>query len=65
MSTKELEQAVQELAAEEFASFAAWFEEYLSDRWDEEMEQDIAAGRLGGLATKAMQDYKEGRCTPL
>lgn len=48
MSTGELERAVQELPAEEFASFAAWFEEYLADRWDGEMEQDIAAGRLGG-----------------
>ncbi len=65
MSTIELERAVQELPAEEFASFAAWFEEYLADRWDEEMEQDIAAGRLGGVAAKAKQDYREGRCTPL
>jgi hypothetical protein len=65
MSTKKLERAVQDLPAEEFASFAAWFEEYLADRWDEEMEQDIAAGRLEGLAEKAKQDYREGRCTPL
>jgi hypothetical protein len=65
MSAKELERAVQELPAAEFSSFAAWFEEYLADRWDEEMEQDIAAGRLDGLAAKAKEDHTEGRCTPL
>ena len=65
MSTKELELAVKDLPAAEFATFAAWFEEYLADRWDEELERDIAAGRLDALATKARQDYQEGRCTPL
>jgi hypothetical protein len=65
MSTKELERAVQDLPAEEFASLVAWFEEYVADRWDEEMEQDIAAGRLDSLGEKAKQDYREGRCTPL
>jgi len=65
MSTKELEQAVQELPPDEFASFASWFEEYLADRWDKELERDIAAGRLNDLAAKASQDFQEGRCTPL
>ena len=65
MDTKELERAVQELPADEFASFAAWFEEYLADRWDEEIEEDITAGRLDGLAARARSDFNEGRCKPL
>lgn len=48
MSTRELERAVQELPAEEFASFAAWIEEYLADRWDEEIrKRSSGAGALG------------------
>ena len=65
MSVKELEKAVQDLPVEDFKSFAAWFEEYLADRWDEEIERDIAAGRLDSLAAKAAQDHREGRCTEL
>jgi hypothetical protein len=65
MSVKELEKAVQELPSEEFHTFAAWFEEYLADRWDEQIERDIASGRLNPLATKAEQDHREGRCAPL
>lgn len=65
MNTKELERAVQELPADEFASFAAWFEEYLADRWDEKIEEDIAAGRLAGMVAKARSDFDEGRCKPL
>jgi len=65
MSTKELERAVQELPPDEFASFASWFEDYLADRWDEEIGLDIAAGRLQGFAAKAREDLREGRCTPL
>ena len=65
MSTTEIERAVQELAPQEFAAFAAWFEDYLADRWDEQIELDIAAGRLDHLAAKADRDFEEGRCTPL
>jgi hypothetical protein len=65
MSTQELEQAVQELVPDEFASFASWFEEYLADRRDEELGRDIAAGRLAGLVSKAKADFQEGRCSPL
>jgi hypothetical protein len=65
MSVKELEKAVQELPSEELDTFVAWFEEYLADRWDERIERDIASGRLHGLAEKAEQDHREGRCAPL
>lgn len=65
MSATEIERAVQELPAQEFASFAAWFQGYLSDRWDERIEQDIAAGRLDHIAAKADADFDQGLCKPL
>ncbi len=65
MSTAEIEQAVQKLPAEHLAAFASWFEEYLADRWDEQIEQDILAGRLDQLGEKADKDFEAGKCTPL
>jgi hypothetical protein len=61
VSTKELERAVAGLPPEEFEAFAAWFEEFLADRWDAQLERDIAAGRLDTLAKRAKADMEVGR----
>lgn len=65
VSTTELERAVEQLPPEELAAFANWFEEYLADRWDEQMERDILAGRLDHLGEKAVRAFESGECTPL
>jgi hypothetical protein len=36
-----------------------------ADVWDEQMEQDAAAGRLDWLAAEARRDLDEGRCSEL
>ena len=33
--------------------------------WDKQFEQDVAAGRLDGLADEAIRDLREGRCREL
>ena len=47
MSVQELETAVTHLSREELTTFSQWFEEYLADEWDRQMEADIRAGRCG------------------
>ena len=37
--------------------------EFDSDRWDQEFDEDVAAGRLDDLAEEALRDLREGRCT--
>lgn len=66
MSTiQEIQTAVSELSPEELSVFRAWFAEFDARVWDQEFEQDVAAGRLEALAEEALQDLREGRCTDL
>jgi hypothetical protein len=65
MTTTELEKAVEQLPPNQLAEFAKWFEDYLADRWDEQIERDIRAGKLDHLAEKADADFEAGKCTPL
>ncbi len=64
MSTvQEIEEAVRQLSASERATFRAWFAEYDAAEWDEQLEKDVAAGRLNWLAEEARRDLRDGRCT--
>jgi hypothetical protein len=65
MSLQELESAVSQLPAEQLNAFARWFEEFLADAWDRQIEADVAAGRLDELGRRADADFEAGRCDPL
>ncbi len=65
MSVHDLETAVAELSKEELAGFSRWFEEYVADQWDRQIEADILAGRFDAVGKRAKADYDAGRCTPL
>ncbi|HEV7404840.1 MAG TPA: hypothetical protein VGO11_18000 [Chthoniobacteraceae bacterium] len=65
MSVQELETAVTRLPKEELARFSQWFEEYLADEGDRQIEADILAGRFDAAGRRAKADYEAGRCTPL
>jgi hypothetical protein len=65
MSTlDEIEAAVSQLTAEERAHFRRWFFEFEAQQWDEQIEQDVRAGRLDQLADQALEHLRGGRCTP-
>lgn len=66
MSTvQEIQTAISQLSAEELGVFRAWFAEFDAEAWDQQFEQDVAAGRLDALADEALQDLRTGRCTDL
>lgn len=65
MSLKELENAVAQLSPGELDAFSQWFEEFLADAWDRQIEQDAQAGRLDNAVQQADDDFESGRCTPL
>ena len=65
MSVQELEAAVIKLPKEELASFSQWFEEFIADEWDRQIEADALAGRFDAAGKRAKADYEAGRCTPL
>ena len=65
MSVLELEQAIAQLPPEELSRFAEWFEEFMADEWDKQIERDVAAGKFDRIIAKVDADIDAGRSTPL
>ena len=65
MSVDELEVVVSHLSPEELTRFSEWFEEFLAEQWDRQIEADALAGRLDAAGQRADDDFEAGRCTPL
>jgi hypothetical protein len=65
MSLDELESAVSHLPAEQLSAFAQWFEEFMAEAWDRQIEADIKAGKLDEAGRRADADFEAGRCKPL
>ena len=61
----EIETAVSKLSRHELLSFRDWFSTFDAAAWDEQFEQDVAAGHLDALANEAIRDLREGRCRDL
>jgi len=64
-SIADIENAIQQLPPEKLAEFRAWFARFDAERWDQQLERDVAAGRLDTMADEALRDLREGRCTDL
>ena len=58
---EELEQDLKQLSPEQLRQFRAWYEEFDSDAWDEQIKQDAQSGKLDDLATQALTDHKDGK----
>jgi len=66
MSTvAEIENALQALPVKDAWTVAGWLQQYLDEKWDRQIDADIAAGKLDKLADKALEDYRAGRVKPL
>lgn len=61
----QLEEAIRRLPAQDFVAFRNWFAEFDAESWGQQLEDDVAAGRLDRLADEAIRDLREGRCTHL
>ena len=58
MSVQELEKNITHLSRDELSAFATWFEEYLADVWDRQIDEDARAGRLDAAANRADKDFE-------
>jgi hypothetical protein len=61
----EIEKALQTLPVQDARKTADWLQHYLDEKWDRQIDRDIAAGRLDKLADKAMQDHREREASPV
>lgn len=51
-SIQEIETAVTQFTPAQFADFRAWFADYAAQVWDQQINADVAAGRLDALPMK-------------
>ena len=59
MTLPELEKTISALQPDDLSKFRAWFLEFDSKRWDEQIERDAAVGRLDALADEALRQHQE------
>ena len=61
MTVEQIEAAILKLPPDEFQKLREWFLELDNQRWDKQLEKDIANGKLEDLATEAIADFEGGR----
>ena len=63
MSTLEqIEAAILRLSADDLEKLRKWFSDLDYQRWDRDLEQDVAEGKLEALANEAIADFEAGNC---
>ncbi len=63
MSTiEQIETAILTLPLNDFEKLRQWFFDLNYQRWDEQIEQDIADGKLEIFAQDAIAEFKAGNC---
>jgi len=60
MTLEQLEAAIFALPPDEFKKLMKWFLDLDYQRWDEQLEEDIADGMLEKLAQEAIADFEAG-----
>lgn len=66
MSTvEEIKEAIRNLPPKPRKEVTSWCCEFEEDEWDQQIEQDIKAGKLQQLADAAKKAHTEGRTTQL
>lgn len=60
-----IEQQIEKLSPEELARLREWFAQFDAMSWDQQFEADVQAGKLDGLADRALQSHASGQSTKL
>jgi len=61
-SLEQIEAAILSLPSSEFERLRLWFFDLDYERWDKQLEQDIAEGKLEALAQEAIAEFEAGHC---
>ena len=60
-----IERDVKTLTRSELEAFRAWFYEYDAGVWDQQIEEDVYAGKLDKLAEEALTQHRAGKSKEL
>lgn len=61
----EIEAAIQQLPDGDVRELAAWLHAYLDEKWDRQLESDLASGKLDTLIARAEADIAADRVRDL
>jgi hypothetical protein len=59
---EQIEAAILTLPSDDFEKLKGWLLDLDYQRWDEQIEQDIAKGKLDALAEEAIAEFEAGNC---
>lgn len=62
---EKLEKEIRKLDRAELMAFRDWFHDFVSEKWDHQIEKDIRSGRLDKLAEKSIDAHRAGRSKKL
>jgi len=62
---EQLESDIMTLSRADLAALRDWFQAYLADKWDRQIEADAKTGKLDRLGRQALAEHKAGRTKPL
>lgn len=65
MSRTEIETAITQLPAQEVSALMVWLEHYHAQIWDEQIADDLEAGRLDSMLAEVDKEYEMGLAKPL
>ena len=57
---EQIEEAISSLPAEEYRRLSQWLREFEQQRWDAQMDQDSATGKLDFLFEEAQTESAQG-----
>lgn len=61
LTLKQIEAAILQLSPDEFRQLSEWFFELDNQYWDQQLEKDVAEGKLEDLAQEAIANFNAGR----
>ena len=64
-AVEKIETEVASLSEKDLCAFRAWFVNFDSARWDEQLARDAQERKLDGLAAEALEHYGKGQCKRL
>ncbi len=65
LNTKELQATVSKLSANDLREFTEWFEEFIAQQWDDQIENDVLAGRFDKIGESVDKAFVAGHVKPL
>jgi hypothetical protein len=65
MSVAEIEAAITKLPPHDVEKLAVWLADYRNREWDEQIGNDLDAGRLDSFLDAAEAEYQAGQVRPL